>query len=100
MTYQMVGVANPPGFDREVDPRLIRTQHSDDVYEVRNMGTIYEDAVASGAKGAWFDDLSWRLAQVPPPLSIPRVIGRTVRRFAPPSLRAAIRRRLPLALKP
>ncbi|MCU0987331.1 MAG: hypothetical protein MUC89_20720 [Acetobacteraceae bacterium] len=100
MTYRMVGVSNPPGFDREVEPALIRTLHADDVYDARGIGTLHEDAVATGAKGAWVDDLSWRLAQVPPSLSIPRVIGRAVRRFAPPSVRAAIRRRLPLALRP
>jgi hypothetical protein len=100
MVYRMLGVDDPPGFDRPVDPALIRAIHADDVFDARGFGMLYEDVVATGARGAWVDDFTWRLAQVPPTVSIPRVIGRAVRRFAPPSVRAAIRRRLPLALRP
>jgi hypothetical protein len=100
MVYRMLGVDDPPGFDRPVDPAMIRTLHADDVFDARGFGMLYEDVVATGATGQWVDDFTWRLAQVPPVFSLPRALGRAVRRFAPPSLRAAIRRRLPLALRP
>jgi len=100
MTYQMLGITDPPGFDRAVAPALIRALHIDSVFEARDIGTRYDDRMATGARGPWFDDLTWRLAQVAPVVSLPRLVERTLRRFAPPSLRAAIRRRLPFALRP
>lgn len=101
MTFRIIGVTDPPCFDRPVDPGLIATMAAPSVFEARDLGCIHDDALREGATdGAWFRAFSRRLAQVPPSPDLLRAAGVGLRAWLPGPVRSAIRRRLPEALRP
>lgn len=100
MTFQMLGIADPPCFDAPVEPWRIATIHAPHVFEARDLGCVHEDALRTGASGPWVALLARRLAYVPPTTNLLRAAGLWLRERLPRPVRAAIRRRLPAELKP
>ncbi len=100
MTFRMIGVADPPCFDAPVNPALIETLVVPSVYEARDLGCAHDDAVEIGVRESWFELLSRRLAYVPPSPNLVREAGLRLRAAMPGSVRGAIRRLLPVHLRP